>query len=93
MEKIQCKFVPKLIVPANALVPEEYNYITSDGTKCRIGFEIGWKNENDIFSDELDDVCQKVHGCSFETIKSVWFSRLGSVSDWWYMIKLRKNEN
>lgn len=90
MKQIQCKFVSRVVVPANALKPEEYEYQTSDGIICRISYEIGWKIEDEWFLEELEDICQKIHGCSFETIKSLWFSRLGRLSDWWYVIKLTK---
>lgn len=88
MKSIQCKYVPKLVLPSNALFFPEYEYQTLDGKVCTLKIQAGWQNRDRDFDDELEEMCQLYHGCSFDTIRSIWLARLGRVSDFWYLADL-----
>lgn len=86
--KIRAKFAEKLLVPANGIEFGEVE--TSDGIKCRTEFQATWNNADGMFDDELENICQREYGCSFQAIKSIWISRLTKVSDYWHLVKLIK---
>ena len=88
MQKIQSKFVEYLLVPANGIEFGEVE--TIDGVQCRTEFQATWNNGNGFFDDELESLCQDRYGCSFSSIKSIWFGRLGRLSDYWHLVKLIK---
>ena len=86
MKRLNCKFVDRLIVPANAI--STGRCVTNDGVECNVSYICTWKNSDGKYDAELEEACQRYHGCSFSFIKSVWISRLGSVSDYWHLAKL-----
>lgn len=88
MQKIQSKFVEYLLVPANGIMHGEVE--TTDGEKCLVEFKTTWNNAGGFFDNELDSICQERYGCSFTAIKSIWFGRLGRLSDFWHLVKLIK---
>lgn len=88
MRQIQCKYVPKLIAPSNAFFFPEDEYRTADGKTCRIKPLACWKDEDGSCEDDLENFCQCHHECSFEVIRSIWFGRLGRVSDYWYLVEM-----
>ena len=86
--KISAKFAENLLVPANGIQFGEVE--TSDGIKCRTEFLATWNNADGMFDEELDGICQREYGCSFQTIKSIWIGRIGVLSDYWHLVKLIK---
>lgn len=88
MRRINSKFVDRLIAPANAIDVGEC--ITNDGTKCVVSYISTWKNTDGRYDADLDDACKRYHGCGFSFIKSLWISRLGTISDYWHLAKLVK---
>ena len=86
--RIKAKFAEKLLVPANGITSGEVE--TADGIMCRAEFQTTWNNADGLFDDELEGVCQREYGCSFQTIKSIWISRIGILSDYWHLVKLIK---
>lgn len=88
MQKIKSKFVELLLVPANGIERGELE--TLDGIKCRAEFRTTWNNADGFFDDELDEICQREYGCAFSSIKSIWYGRLGYVSNYWHLVKLVK---
>ena len=84
--KINCKFAEYVLAPVNAISSE--NVETLDGVKCKAIFQTTWNNSDERYNDELEDVCQSRFGCSFQSIRSLWISRLGYVGDYWHLIKL-----
>ena len=91
MKQICCKYVPRLIAPANAFdIEAPYLYRTTDGKVCSMEIQCCWKNTDDQYRDELELYAKGLHGCPFDTIKSIWLARLGSVSEYWYLVKLKE---
>lgn len=91
MNKIQCKYSDFILGPQNAFAPGIIGeYETVDNVRCRSFLHTVWNNEDGRFNEELDDICQAYYGCSFSFIRSIWFSRLGKVSDFWHLVKLEK---
>lgn len=88
MKLIQCKYVPQVVVPSNALSFPDCEYQTLDGKFCTLKIQIGWQNKDRDFDGELDEMCRRYHNCSFDVIRSIWLSRLGRVSDFWYLAEL-----
>ena len=86
--KIKAKFAEKLLVPENGIEFGEVE--TSDGVLCVTEFLATWNNDRGMFDDELDSICQREYGCSFQAIKSIWIGRLGQVSDYWHLVRLIK---
>lgn len=88
MKQIRCKFVPKLVIPRNAFDSFSEEYQTTDGIVCTLDFLVGFRVGDQQTEADLDFCCQKIHGCSFSQIRSIWFARLGRVDDFWYIVKL-----
>lgn len=86
--KIKAKFSEKLLVPENGIGRGEIE--TADGVMCKTEFLTTWNNAGGAFDNELDDICQREYGCSFQAIKSIWISRIGILSDYWHLVKLIK---
>ena len=88
MKQILCKFAPKILAPRNAFDGFSEEYQTLDGKVCTLEFLSGWKNTDGDMDDDLDCCCQHVLGCSFDTIRSIWISRLGHVDEFWFLVEL-----
>lgn len=88
MTRINAKFAEYLLAPANGIQNEELE--TMDGIRCRPEFQATWNNAGGSYDDELEGVCQKYYGCTFQSIRSIWIGRLGYVSDFWHLVKLIK---
>ena len=86
--KIKAKFAERLLVPANGIVFGEVE--TADGIMCRTEFQATWNIAGGLFDEELEAVCQREYKCSFQTIRSIWISRLGYASDYWHLVRLIK---
>lgn len=92
MKKIPSKFCEHLLAPVNAFPPGPITgeFETTDGIKCLIVMEAGYNNSDGRFDEEFDRICQEYFGCPFSTIRSIWFSRLGSCDKYWHLIKMVK---
>lgn len=88
MRLIQCKFVEYLIVPTNAIGGFGEEYQTLDGKTCRLKVFGVYKNEHGETEEQLDAYCRHYYGCSFRAIRSIWLARMGSLSEYWYQIRL-----
>lgn len=95
--RIEAKFSEKVLLPANAIErsffggvssQKEYDFITADGKSCKARFLSAWRNEDGRYDERLDFICMKNWKTPFESLKSLWISRLGTVSDCWYLINL-----
>lgn len=86
--KIKAKFAERLLVPENGIGRGEIE--TADGVRCQAEFQTTWNNAGGFFDDELEALCQREYGCSFQTIKSIWIGRIGVLSDYWHLVKLIK---
>lgn len=47
-------------------------------------------DKDGVFNDSLGKDCLKYYGAHFDTIRSIWFARLGFVDDYWHLVKLIK---
>lgn len=90
MQRIDCRFSDKIMIPSNGIIASEPTASTADGVKVKVKFCGTWNNENGRYDDELDDVCLRLWGVPFLTMRSIWISRLGSVSNYWHYIQLVK---
>lgn len=88
MYKIFAKYAPFILVPNNAIDTSCLQVETQDGIVAGTKFVSTWNNCDGRYSDELNDVCKEKFGVPFTFIRSVWYSRLGEVSDIWHLIKL-----
>lgn len=95
--RIEAKYAPIVLMPANAIErsffggvssQREYDFITADGKSCKARFLSAWRNEDGRYDERLDFICMKNWKTPFESLKSLWISRLGTVSDCWYLINL-----
>lgn len=94
--RLAAKFADFILCPKNALDAEvfkqgerEFRVTTKDGRECVASFEAVWDNTDGLFDEDLEGYCQYSWGLAFRSIRSVWISRLGSVSDMWYLLRLR----
>lgn len=95
---IQAKSAEYVFCPANAIEPEFYRrnpytpfrMVTTDGIVNDATFIETWYDRAGVFTDEFDSVCQRYYGMNFESIKSIWIGRLGTLDDYWHLIKLEK---
>lgn len=91
MSKILSKFTERLLAPRNAFVAGfSGEYETLDGVKCKVNPIGTWNNKDDYFIEEFDDLCQRLYGCNFAAIRSIWIGRLGHVDDIWDMVIMTK---
>lgn len=93
MRRIQCKYTEQLFAPANAL--EEGirgNYLTMDGVECYAEPNSTWNNDDGEYDERFDELCDKLYGCPFSTIRSIWIARLGHVDQFWHLVRLVKND-
>lgn len=95
--RIEAKYAPIVLMPANAIErsffggvssQREYDFITADGKSCKARFLSAWRNEGGRYDERLDLVCTRNWRTPFESLKSLWIARLGTVSDCWYLINL-----
>ena len=94
--KIQAKSAEYILCPANAIEDAFYKrnpdnpycLETVDGAENIATFICSWCNRDCVYDDELEAVCQKYYGMTFEAIRSMWIGRLGRVDDYWHLIKL-----
>lgn len=88
MKKIKSKYSEYLLAPANAIT--ETDVETVDGAICRLRFLATWNNEYDRYEEQLNDVCRRYYNCEFRAIKSIWFDRLGMLSEYWHFVKMER---
>lgn len=88
MQRIDCRFAERVIVPSNGINATDKEVSTSDGQKVKLKFIGTWNNEEGRFNDELDDICLRFWGVPFITMRSIWVSRLGRVSDFWHIVEM-----
>ena len=96
--KIKAKYVDELFCPSNAfskeflgrVSQEKVSLLTSDGIECAVEFQGVWNNTDGQYDEEFDGICKRLYSCPFSALKSTWFSRLGPVSDYWFLVKLIK---
>lgn len=92
MQRLQCKFADNVFAPANAWgdgVRGEYE--TIDGVRCHADPQTAWNNEDGSYDDEFDDLCIRLFGCPFSTIRSIWIARLGHIDSFWHLVRLVRN--
>lgn len=94
--KIRAKSAEYILCPANAIEGDFYKrnpddpflLQTVDGAEHNATFICSWCNRDCAYDEELEAVCQKYYGMTFESIRSMWIGRLGRVDDYWHLIKL-----
>ena len=95
--RIEAKYAPKVLMPKNAIErrffedavsQREYDFVTADGKNCKARFISAWNNEGGRYDESLDFICMKNWKTPFESLKSLWISRLGTIDDYWYLINL-----
>lgn len=89
MERIQCKYADRVLIPSNG-TPKSEEVVTSDGVRCRMKFLATWNNEGDRYEKEFEGICQQKYKASFRAIRSIWIARLGHVDNYWHLINLIK---
>lgn len=79
-------------MPANAVgraYPTD-EFVTLDNVRCHLEFHSTCNNQDGMFDDRLDQECLRLYGCHFDTIKSIWISRLGRLDDYWHTVRMVK---
>ena len=61
-----------------------------DGEVVDAKFLCGWENSDRRYDGELDRICKELFNAPFESLRSMWISRLGTVSDYWHLIEFKK---
>lgn len=90
-QSIKANYAERIICPSNAIdLKLGLECQTGDGVNCKIQVQAVWNNEDGGYDEELDYLCKKYFDVPFKAIRSIWFSRLGGVSDYWYNITLIK---
>ena len=93
--KIPCKYAEFVLCPANAAkwnVGGKTMVETTDGIVAEVEVQHTWNNRDGLYDGDLDAYSKTKFGIPFETIRSLWFGRLGVIDDYWHLIKLKKNE-
>ena len=96
--KISCKFSDMVLAPGNAVESRfysrdpkaDYLFVTTDGVVCRPEYQCTRNNADGRFDDVLDDFCKRTFDIGFSSLRSMWISRLGSLDNYWDIIKLYK---
>jgi hypothetical protein len=90
--KLQSKYTLFLLAPLNAI--DGYTLgdaiETTDGIKVALKGQCLWNNEDGRYDTELEDFCQKQYHMPFQSIRSLWISRLGNVSHFWCLVEMVK---
>jgi hypothetical protein len=89
MTTLKCKYAEEILIPDNGIFRDS-EYKTADGQRVSVQFITTWNNRDGSFDNELDEICQRKWGIAFRAMKSVWISRLGTIGDYWHLIKLTK---
>ena len=80
--RINLKYAPEVLFPSEALGRDYYEqarpdtddlFITTDGKVCRPTYIATW---GEVKEEVMDDVCQRLWGCKFSVMRSMWFDRL-----------------
>lgn len=90
MQKINCKYAEYLIAPANAVDSKDDFAETVDGVKCHLVYISTMDNSSGWADEILEDWSQRLYGCPFSTIRSLWIGRLNGLSNYWHVIRLDK---
>jgi len=93
--KFNALYTEKVLAPDDALprwCVEGTPLETSDEVVCMAHFLSTWDNSNHRYDDELDGLCHRQWGCSFDLIRNIWRGRLEFVGDVWHYIELKKIE-
>lgn len=93
--RLAAKYAPLVLCPKNAIEEAFYegtemqgHFLTTDKKECAFQLQTVWDNSDGRYDNEMDAVCQENWNMPFRSMRSVWFSRLGKISDIWYLIKL-----
>ena len=89
MRTIQCKYNEKVLVPDNGIAGTG-QYMTLDGQTVLVRLVGCWNNTGGYYEEELDALCQKEWGISFQALRSIWIGRLGRVGNYWHVIEMTK---
>lgn len=90
MYKIFANYAPVILAPDNAIDVHCEKIETQDNVVVGTKFVTTWNNAGGRYDDELNDLCKEKFGAPFSFIRSIWFYRLGSVSNTWHLIELIK---
>lgn len=96
--RIAANYSSHVLCPDNALEISFYKrdpmddvrFRTLDGKLCSVRFISSHDNEDGQSEDVLDLICQKRWGVPFQSVRSMWFGRMGDVSNWWHLIELQE---
>lgn len=92
--KIAAKSAPYILFPSNAVEPafwhrlpgELYEFVGTDDIVFVPEFLHTWSGE----CDDLAECCERRFGMPFESMRSLWIGRLGTLDSYWHFIR-RKN--
>ncbi len=89
MQNLNCRYTERVIIPGNGISTGDLDGATADGKRVKLRFIGTWNNEEGRFDDELDGICLQFWGVPFMTMRSIWISRLGRVSDFWHIVEMK----
>jgi len=91
MSNIYCDFSEQVLLPKEAFEKFGFGpYKTRDGKVCDAIFISVWNNADGRYNEQLDYICMKYWNVHFDTMRSMWFGRLGGVGDYWYFLQLKE---
>lgn len=91
--KIAAKSAPVILFPSNAVEPrfwkrsmtERYQFIGTDDVIYEPEFLHTWSRP----CEDLAECCETYFHMPFESMRSIWIARLGTLDDYWHLIRMK----
>lgn len=91
---IPLKFTPLALIPSELTDGKHVaqTYKLTGGEVVTLRFIGTWDNRDGRYDGMLDAECRELYDIDFESVRSVWKRRLGSLSEYWHKVELERSE-
>lgn len=102
--RLYSKFTEKVLLPIEAIdsryrkvIPQtetdwkafsNAKFVTNDKKFVKVKFLSAYNNGDGSYNEELDRLCMNMYGIPLSTVKSVWYARIGDISNFWQLIEM-----
>lgn len=90
--RINSPFVTNFVFPISAVnlsayagggAPDRIVFVCADGEEVDVRCLCTWNNADGRYDHEIDKVCRRMYGRTFDHIKSVWRTRVSELGNYW----------